>query len=166
MADSRRTSTVKRFFRAAFLVALAACTRKASTPAVQIAMVSQRDIIIDAQANGVIEPIDTRDVQNQYDQAKAALDAAQVKLTTSEASKKRSEELLKARVITPQEFEQVTVDYETAKSSVVGAQAMLDQRKLALEDATVKAPQEGTVITKSVAEGTVIASASGSVSGG
>src|SRR5262249_23373196 len=39
-------------------------------------------------------------------------------------------------------------------------------RKLALEDATVKAPQEGTVITKSVAEGTVIASASGSVSGG
>jgi HlyD family secretion protein len=114
----------------------------------------------------LIVQIDTRDVQNQYDQAKASLDAAQVKLSTSEANKKRSEELLKARVITPQEFEQVTVDYETAKSNVVSAQAMLDQRKLSLEDATVKAPQEGTVITKTVSEGTVIASASGSVSGG
>jgi len=199
MADPRRTLPVKRFLSAALLVAFAACAKKASTPSVQIAMVSQRDIIIDAQANGVIEPItvidvkskasgvitkmpvetgtklqpgdlivqiDTRDVQNQYDQSKASLDAAQVKLSTSEANKKRSEELLKARVITPQEFEQVTVDYETAKSNVVSAQAILDQRKLALEDATVKAPQEGTVITKTVSEGTVIASASGSVSGG
>ncbi|MGH7618086.1 MAG: efflux RND transporter periplasmic adaptor subunit, partial [Gemmatimonadaceae bacterium] len=174
---------MKQYVRVALLVALAACAKKATTPTVQIAMVTQRDIIVDAQANGVIEPIvvidvkskasglvtkmpvetgtrlnpgdlivqiDTRDVQNQYDQAKASLDAAQVKLTTSEANKKRSEELLKARVITPQEFEQVTVDYETAKSNVVSAQAMLDQRKLALEDATVKAPSEGTVITKTV----------------
>jgi HlyD family secretion protein len=190
---------VKRYFRAALLVALAACTKKATTPSVQIAMVNQRDIIIDAQANGVIEPIqvidvkskasglitkmpvetgtrlnpgdlivqiDTRDVQNQYDQAKAQLDANQAKLTTSEANKKRSEELLKARVITPQEFEQVTVDYETAKSNVVSSQANLEQKKIALEDATVKAPAEGTVINKTVSEGTVIASASGSVSGG
>ncbi len=190
---------MKRFFSAALLVAFAACAKKATAPSVQVAMVTQRDIIIDAQANGVIEPItvidvkskasgvitkmpvetgthlnpgdlivqiDTRDVQNQFDQAKASLDAAQVKLQTAEANKKRSEELLKARVITPQEFEQVTVDYETAKSNVVSATAMLDQRRLALEDATVKAPAEGTVINKTVSEGTVIASASGSVSGG
>ena len=35
-----------------------------------------------------------------------------------------------------------------------------------LEDATVKAPSEGTIIDKTVSVGTVIASASGSVSGG
>src|SRR6185312_13816568 len=38
--------------------------------------------------------------------------------------------------------------------------------KQALDEATVRAPQEGTVITKNVAVGTVIASATGSVSGG
>jgi type IV pilus biogenesis protein CpaD/CtpE len=54
MADPRRNLPVKRFFSAALLVAFAACAKKASTPSVQIAMVTQRDIIIDAQANGVI----------------------------------------------------------------------------------------------------------------
>ena len=190
---------MKRYLGAALLVASAACAKKQQAPSVQTAMVTSRDIIIDAQANGVIEPIqivevkskasgvitkmtvetgtklnpgdlivqiDTRDVQNKYDQAKAALDAAQAKLTVAESDKKRNEEMFKARVITPQEFEQVAVNYENAKSGVVSAQAALDLAKQALEDATVKAPSEGTVIEKDVAEGTVIASASGSVSGG
>jgi len=190
---------VKRYLGAALLFAAAACAKKQTAPTVQTAMVTTRDIIIDAQANGVIEPIqivevkskasgvitkmtvetgtklnpgdlivqiDTRDVQNKFDQAKAALDAAQAKLTVAESDKKRNEEMFKARVITPQEFEQVAVNYENAKSGVVSAQATLDLARQALEDATVKAPSEGTVIEKDVAEGTVIASASGSVSGG
>jgi HlyD family secretion protein len=190
---------VKRYLGAALLIAAAACAKKQAAPTVQTAMVTSRDIIIDAQANGVIEPIqivevkskasgvitkmpvetgthlnsgdlivqiDTRDVQNKYDQAKAALDAAQAKLSVAESDKKRNEEMFKARVITPQEFEQVAVNYENAKSGVVNAQAALDLAKQSLEDATVKAPSEGTVIDKTVSEGTVIASASGSVSGG
>ena len=181
------------------VVAAAACAKKAQAPSVQIAMVSRRDIIIDAQANGVIEPItivevkskasgvitkmtvetgtkvnpgdllvqiDTRDVQNRYDQAKAALDAAETKLSVSENDKKRNEDMFKARVITPQEYEQVAVSYENAKSAVVSAKASLDLAKQSLEDATVKAPSEGTIIEKDVSEGTVIASATGSVSGG
>src|SRR5262249_23153529 len=158
-------------------------------------MVNRRDIIVDAQANGTIEPIvvvdvkskaggvitkmpvetgthvnpgdlivqiDTRDVQNRFDQANAQLQAAQAKLQVSEADKKRNEEMFKARVITPQEFEKIAVDYETAKSNVVSAKANLDIAKQALDEATVKAPQEGTIITKNVAVGTVIASATGS----
>ena len=49
--------------------------------------------------------IDTRDVQNQYNQAEADLKASQAKLQVSEQQKKRSDELFKARVITAQEFE-------------------------------------------------------------
>jgi HlyD family secretion protein len=166
---------------------------------VQTAVASRRDIIVDAQANGTMEPIaivdvkskasgvitkmtvetgtnvkpgdlivqiDTRDVQNKYDQAKAMLDAANAKLQVSTANKARNEEMFKARVITPQEFEQVAVDFENAKSGVVNAQANLDLAKQSLEDATVKAPGEGTIITKNVSEGTVIAGATSSVSGG
>jgi HlyD family secretion protein len=190
---------VRRTLGAVLLVAAAACQHKQQAPTVQTATVARRDVIIDAQANGVIEPIaiievkskasgvitrmpvetgtrlnrgdlivqiDTRDVQNKYDQAKASLDAAEAKLAVTESDKKRNEEMFKQRVITPQEYEQIAVNYETAKSNVVSARANLDIAKQALEDATVKAPAEGTVIDKPVAEGTVIASANGSVSGG
>ncbi len=190
---------MKRFVGAALLAVAAACARKSQAPTVQTAVASRRDIIVDAQANGTMEPIaivdvkskasgvidkmtvetgtnvkpgdlivqiNTRDVQNKYDQAKAMLDAANAKLQVSTASKARNEEMFKARVITPQEFEQVAVDFENAKSGVVNAQANLDLAKQSLEDATVKAPSEGTIITKNVSEGTVIAGATSSVSGG
>jgi len=181
------------------LVVAAACAKKQQAPTVQAALVARRDIIIDAQANGTIEPIavievkskasgvitkmtvetgthvnpgdllvqiDTRDVQNRYNQAQASLNAAEAKLSVSESDKKRNEDMYKARVITPQEFEKVAVDYENAKSGVVGAKANLDIAKQQLEDATVRAPSAGTIIDKTVSEGTVIASATGSVSGG
>ena len=191
---------MRRYLGAALLLAAAAaCAKKQTAPTVQTALVTRRDIIIDAQANGVIEPItiievkskasgvitkmtvetgthvnpgdllvqiDTRDVQNRYDQAKAQLDAAQAKLQVSESDKKRNEDMFKARVITPQEFEKVAVDYENAKSGVVSAKANLDLAKQSLEDATVRAPAVGTIIDKTVSVGTVIASATGSVSGG
>ena len=190
---------MKRIVGAALLAVAAACARKTQAPTVQTAVATRRDIIVDAQANGTMEPIaivdvkskasgvidkmtvetgtnvkpgdlivqiNTRDVQNKFDQAKAMLDAANAKLQVSEADKKRNEEMFKARVITPQEFEKVAVDYENAKSGVVNAQANLDLAKQSLEDATVKAPSEGTIITKNVSEGTVIAGATSSVSGG
>ena len=195
----QETESVRRILGAVALVAAAACAKKQQAPTVQTAMVTRRDIIIDAQANGVIEPIavievkskasgvitkmtvetgtrvkpgdllvqiDTRDVQNRYDQAQASLAAAEAKLGVSESDKKRNEEMYKARVITPQEFEKVAVDYENARSGVVSARANLDIAKQQLEDATVRAPSEGTIIDKTVSEGTVIASATGSVSGG
>jgi HlyD family secretion protein len=48
----------------------------------------------------------------------------------------------------------------------VSAKASLDLAKQSLEDATVRAPAIGTIIDKTVSVGTVIASATGSVSGG
>lgn len=190
---------MKRFLGTALLIAAAACTKKPAAPTVQTATVTRRDIIIDAQANGIIEPIaiievkskaggvirrmpvetgtrvnpgdliaqiDTRDVQNNFDQAQASLDAAQARLTLAESDRKRNEELFKARVITPQEFENQSVNFETAKSAVITAQTNLDIKKQALEEATVKAPAEGTIIDKTVSEGTIIAGANNSVSGG
>ena len=190
---------MRRYLGAVLLVAAAACAKKQQAPTVQTALVTRRDIIVDAQANGTIEPIavievkskasgvitqmpvetgtrvrpgnllvqiDTRDVQNRFDQAQAQLAAAQAKLEVAESDKKRNEEMYKARVITPQEYEKVAVDFENAKSGVVSAKANLDLAKQSLEDATVRAPSEGTIIDKTVSVGTVIASATGSVSGG
>ena len=182
-------------------VALApACGRKqVDTASIQTAPVTRRDIIIDAQANGVVEPInvvevkskasgliirmpvetgtqvrpgdlviqvDTRDVQNQYNQSAADEKAAEARLQVAAAQKKRSDEMFQAKVITAQEHETAALDYANAEAAVIRARANTDLAKQRLEDATVRASVSGTVIEKTVSEGMVIASATNSVSGG
>ncbi|MFL5614776.1 MAG: efflux RND transporter periplasmic adaptor subunit [Gemmatimonadaceae bacterium] len=110
--------------------------------------------------------IDTRDVQNQYNQAEADLKASQAKLQVSEQQKKRSDELLKARVITSQEFEGASLDLENSKAAEIRSAANLDLAKQRLEDATVTAPTAGTILTKTVSLGQVITSATSSATGG
>ncbi|MFN8666761.1 MAG: efflux RND transporter periplasmic adaptor subunit [Gemmatimonadaceae bacterium] len=110
--------------------------------------------------------LDTRDVQNQYDQAAADLNAADAKLQVSEAQKKRSDDLFQQRIITAQENETARLDYANAQASVIRARTSLDLAKQRLEDATVRAPVEGTVIEKTVSLGQVITSATSAFGGG
>jgi HlyD family secretion protein len=192
--------------RTSLIVAVAAitlvpsCSRnKASTAAVQTAAVTRRDIVIDAQANGAVEPInvvevkskasglitrmtvetgslvkpgdllaqvDTRDVQNQYNQAAADERAAEARLEVSQAQKRRADEMFKQRVITAQEHETAALDYANAQAAVIRARANGDLAKQRLEDATVTAPVAGTVIERTVSQGMVITSATGAMGGG
>ncbi len=178
----------------------AGCAKKQeSAPLIGSAVVGRQTIIVDAQATGVVEPInvievkskasgmitsmpveigtevrpgallvqvDTRDVTNQYDQAVADLRSAEASLQVAESQKKRSDELYAARIITAQEFESAQLSLTQAQGSIIRATANVDLAKQRLEDATVVAPVAGTIIEKPVALGQVIASATGSVSGG
>jgi HlyD family secretion protein len=183
-------------------VALApACSRtKANTSNIQTAAVERRDIIVDAQASGVVEPInvvevkskasglitrmnvetgtlvrpgdllvqvDTRDVQNQFNQASADEKAADARLAVAAAQKRRADEMFRARVITAQEHETAALDYANAEAAVIRARANTDLARQRLEDARVTAPVAGTIIERTVSEGMVITSATGgSASGG
>ena len=194
---------MKRFLFAVALAGLAvvpSCSgNKIKSPAVTTAPVIRRDIVIDAQANGVVEPInivevkskasglitrmpvetgtlvkpgdliaqvDTRDVQNQYNQADADVKAAEAKVDVSNSQKRRSDEMFKSRVITAQEHEAAALDYANAIATLVRARANLDLAKQRLEDATVTAPVVGTIIEKDVSQGVVITSATGAFGGG
>ena len=191
---------MKRLFGAALLVVAAACSGKKNTALpVTTATVQRRDIVIDAQASGAIEPInvvevkskaggvitrvpvetgtlvkrgdllvqvDTRDVNNQLEQAQADLDAAQEKYNVSIQQKKRSDDMFSAKVITAQEHETAALDLRNANTALVRARTALDLAKQRVEDATVTAPSAGTIIERTISEGMVIASATGSVSGG
>jgi len=191
---------VRKLTTLAVLLIVAGCGGKndkalpISTQAVQ-----RRDIVIDASATGVVEPInivevkskaggqivkmpvetgtqvkpgdllvqiETRDVQNQYDQAAAALSAAQSRLEVASAAKRRADELFKGRIITASEHETAQLDFANAQSALVAARTSLDINKQRLEDATVRAPVAGTVIEKTVSLGTVITSATGAFGGG
>jgi len=57
---------VKRLFAAAVLVAAAACSgKKSNAPPVQVATIQRRDIVIDAQASGIIEPINIIEIKSK-----------------------------------------------------------------------------------------------------
>jgi HlyD family secretion protein len=57
---------VKRLFAVALVVAAAACSgKKDKAPPVQVATIQRRDIIIDAQASGIIEPINVVEIKSK-----------------------------------------------------------------------------------------------------
>jgi len=186
------------------LVALVALTvdcagKKETTLTIRTAPVERRTIVVQAEATGVIEPInvvevksrssgqviempietgrlvkpgdlivqlDTRDVQNQYDQAKADLDAAAKRLEVSELQKKRSDDLFAGKIITAQENETANLDYTNAATAIVRTRAALDLAQQRLDDARVTAPVTGTIIDKPVALGQVIQSGTSTAGGG
>lgn len=184
----------------AMVLALGAC-KKTTDPTVTIetAPVERRSIVLSAQANGTVEPVDVvevkskasgtiirmpvdigsnvrtgdllvqidpRDVQNQYDQAAADLSSATVSRAVALAQRNRSADLYKQRIITAQEMEQATLGFANADASVIKARTNLSIAQVRLQDATVRAPTNGTIIARPVSEGTVITSATTSASGG
>jgi len=114
----------------------------------------------------LLAQIDTRDVQNQYDQSLAALRAAQSRVNISLAQKRRSDNLYAQAVITAPEHEAATLDYANAQAQLVKARTDLDLSRQRREDATVRAPIAGTIIEQTVNNGQVISSATSSASGG
>ncbi|HST08201.1 MAG TPA: efflux RND transporter periplasmic adaptor subunit [Gemmatimonadaceae bacterium] len=184
----------------ALVLILGGC-KKSTDPAlvIETAPVERRSIVLSAQANGTVEPIDIvevkskasgtitkmpvdvgsyvhvgdllvqidpRDVRNQYDQAAADVSSATVQRATALAQRNRSEELYKQKIITAQEMDQANLDYANADASLIKARTNLSIARVRLEDATVQAPSNGTIIERPVSVGTVITSATTSASGG
>jgi HlyD family secretion protein len=114
----------------------------------------------------LLAQIDPRDVQNQYNQANAALQAAKANVQVAEAAKKRSDGLFAQQIVTADEHEKATLDDANATAQMVTARTNLDLALQRRQDATISAPITGTVLQQPVSEGTVISSATSSASGG
>jgi HlyD family secretion protein len=120
----------------------------------------------------VVEPgalladVDPRDVQNRFDQMEADLAVAEARMEIGQAQLERSDQLLAAQVITPQEHETAKLEFANSQASLVRAQTNFVLAELQLNDVRIRAPMAGTIIQKNVEEGAVIQSASGNVSGG
>jgi HlyD family secretion protein len=118
------------------------------------------------ERGALLATIDPRDVQNAYDQAQADLDVAEARAATSEAQRKRTEEMRAANVVTAQELESAQLDEANQKASLIRARTNLTLARERLNDVRITAPLTGTVIEKTVEIGQIIASATGNVSGG
>lgn len=124
------------------------------------------DVGDEVRAGDLLAQIDPRDVRNRFNQMEADLEVARARVEISQAQLDRSEELLQAAVITEQEHETRRLDYANARAQLVKAMTNFELAELQLEDVTIRAPMNGTIISKTVEEGQVIQSASGNVSGG
>jgi HlyD family secretion protein len=124
------------------------------------------DIGSNVRVGDLLVQIDPRDVQNQYDQSAADLSSATVQRSVALAQRNRSADLFRQKIITQQEMEQATLAFANADASVIKARTNLSIARVRLEDATVRAPTNGTIIERPVSIGTVITSATSSASGG
>jgi HlyD family secretion protein len=200
LRSSSRSAILVRGFAISVVVALGACKKSTDpTLVIETAPVERRSIVLSAQANGTVEPIDIvevkskasgtiikmpvdvgskvkvgdllvqidpRTVQNNYTQAAADLSSATVARSVALSQRNRSAELYKEKIITAVEMEAATVAFASADANVIKARTDLSTARLQLEDATITAPTNGTVISRPVSVGTVITSASTAASGG
>ncbi|SVA84370.1 uncharacterized protein METZ01_LOCUS137224, partial [marine metagenome] len=124
------------------------------------------DVGDEVSRGALLAEIDPRDVRNNYNQVQADLEVARARLEISDAQLERSSQLLAAEVITQQEHENSRIEYANSRASLVRAETNYELAELQMQDVSITAPMNGTVIQKNVEEGAVIQSASQNVSGG
>ena len=120
----------------------------------------------DVKPGQILALIDPRLPKSALDQAKASVDVARAQLQTATTQMAREDTLLKAQVVTQQEWESTKVSFAQAQAAVVTAQSNLSDAQIAFDQTRVEAPLSGTIIQKNVDLGTVISSPTRDVSGG
>jgi RND family efflux transporter MFP subunit len=119
------------------------------------------DIGAKVKAGEVLAEIDTPQVDEDLNQAKANLRQAQAALDLSLVTFKRDQDLLDRKVIAQQDFDTASSDLHS-KQATVNANAAAVSRLQALEDfKIVKAPFDGTVTRRNTDIGQIVNSGSG-----
>ncbi len=120
----------------------------------------------EVRQGALLATVDPRDVRNNLAQTEADLELARARVTTTEAQRRRTEELAKAGVLSTQDLENSRLEETNARAQLVKAATNLQLAQEKMGDVTIRAPITGTIIEKSVEQGQIIASASANVSGG
>ena len=109
--------------------------------------------------------IDPRTPRNRLAQAEAQLNAAQAERSTT-GQLERGKTLLASQWINQSEFDQLELAVANAEAAVVETRVDVENARIALEDTEVRAPADGTILTKIVEVGQVISSPTTDVGGG
>lgn len=117
-------------------------------------------------AGALLVRIDPRIPRNRLDQALAQQNAARAKLTNARSQLARGEKLRENAWINPADYDRLVLDAATAESEVVAARVAVENARIALEDTEVRAPVDGTILSKRVERGQVISSPTTDVGGG
>src|SRR5690606_28243898 len=91
---------------------------------------------------------------------------AQARRKIAETAVQRAERLHASGTLTQTDFEQTQLEFANAEAQVVTSQVAVENARISLDEADVRAPITGTIIEKSVEPGMVIASPTQAASGG
>ena len=106
-----------------------------------------------------VAKINTDQLQAQLNQARATLEQSQATAAQNEATFKRDQELVKAKAISPQQFDTAQGDYLRSKAGVALAAAQVQQYETQLSKATIYAPIDGVVLDRKVSRGQTVQAA-------
>ena len=112
---------------------------------IQRLMVDIGDVV---EPGALLADVDPRDVQNRFDQMEADLAVAEARMEIGQAQLERSDQLLAAQVITPQEHESARLEFANSQASLVRAQTNFVLAELQLNDVRIRAPMAGTILQK------------------
>ncbi|MCB0369991.1 MAG: HlyD family secretion protein [Bdellovibrionales bacterium] len=98
----------------------------------------------------VLVQIDNRDYQSAYDAAKSELLSLEARKKDAEKNYYRIKELYSKSVVSSQQYDSATANYNEIKAKYDSASARLVQSELNLENTEIKAPVDGVVARKSV----------------
>lgn len=104
----------------------------------------------------VIARLEDNDIKAQLDQAKANLKLAEADLNDAENFYKRQKELFSKGLISQQEFETAEARYNRTLASIDLAKAQVTAAEVALENTLIRAPFDGTVLTKNADVGEIV----------
>ena len=110
--------------------------------------------------------IDPRTPRNRLAQAESQLNAAQAQRSTAKSQLDRGRTLLASQWINQSEYDQLELAVANTEAAVVAARVDVENARIALEDTEVRAPADGTILSKSVEVGQVISSPTTDVGGG
>lgn len=111
------------------------------------------------QRGALIAQIDPRDVKNQFDQAMADDVVSATSFIKASRDRARKDSLFVRHVIAMSEHDSSKSTYATAQSDLISKRASLDLARQRLEDATLRAPIVGTIISRPVTQGQIITAA-------
>src|SRR6516225_8263549 len=119
------------------------------------------DIGARVKADEVLAEIDTPEVDQQFNQAKAQLGQSRAALVLSEATFKRVQDLFNRRVISAQDFDNASADLRVKQATVAADQANVDRLSALEAFKLVRAPFNGVVTQRNTDVGAYVAAGSG-----
>ena len=108
------------------------------------------------QTGQVIARLEDSDIKAQLEQAKANLRLNQAELRDAERSLARMKELLAKKLASQAEYDAAEARYERVVAAIDVAKASVSSSEVALEYTLVRAPFDGTVLTKNADVGEIV----------
>lgn len=118
------------------------------------------------QSGQLIARLDQTDTRNALEQAIADSQVASAVLIQQENNWRRAKDLFEKNLLAQSEYDQINVEYVRAKATLVKSQSNLVLARQKMAETTVRSPIDGIVLSRTVSEGQIVASAVSNAGGG